>query len=74
MDTLNDISLQDCPICQGAGLLEEENGWCFYVSCMDCGCHTAEVSYKTQEQRLNAAQQAAMLWNIGKVISSSPGD
>ena len=74
MDQINEISLQDCPICQGAGLLEEENGWCFYVSCMDCGSHTAEVGYKTPEQRLDAARQAAMLWNIGKVIASGCGD
>ena len=32
------IDLYDCPFCGGAGLLEEENGWCWYVTCMDCGC------------------------------------
>jgi len=59
MDILNDIELLDCPICHGAGLLEEENGWCLYVSCLDCGCHTAEVSFKTPEEKLKAAQHAA---------------
>jgi len=74
MDHLNDIELLDCPICHGTGLLEEENGWCLYVSCLDCGCHTAEVSFKTPEERLQAAQHAATLWNIGKVIPSGPGE
>ena len=27
MDFLNDIDLQECPICGGAGFLEEEQGW-----------------------------------------------
>ena len=74
MDIHNDIELLDCPICHGAGLLEEENGWCLYVSCLDCGCHTAEVSFNTPEERLKAAQHAATMWNIGKVIPSGPGE
>ena len=74
MDILNDIELLDCPLCHGASLLEEENGWCLYVSCLDCGCHTAEVSFKTPEERLKAAKQAATMWNIGKVIPSGPGE
>ena len=34
MDIFDKIELQDCPICGGAGLLEEENGNSFYVACM----------------------------------------
>ena len=41
MDIHAKYELQDCPYCGGAGLLEEENGWCWYVTCMDCGSHTA---------------------------------
>jgi len=74
MEVNPNVVLEDCPICRGAGLLEEENGWCMYVTCLDCGCHTAEVSFRSAEDRLKAARQAASLWNIGKVISSSPGE
>ena len=62
---LKDIELQACPHCGGDGLLEDENGWCCYVTCMDCGAHTAQVDYNTPEERL---------WNIGKVVSSHPGE
>ena len=66
--------LQDCPYCGGAGLLEEENGWCFYAACLDCGAHTAEIRYERDAERLDAAQRAAHLWNIGKVLNPGVGD
>jgi len=65
-----EIELQECPYCDGPGLLEEENGWCWYVMCMDCGAQTGECGYKTDEEREEAARNAAHLWNIGKVIRS----
>ena len=37
MDIHERFALQDCPRCGGPGLLEEENGWCVYAVCMDCG-------------------------------------
>ena len=74
MDHLNDIELFDCPICHGVGSLEEENGWCVYASCLDCGCHTVEVDYRKPEDREAAARRAADVWNIGKVIPMSPGE
>ncbi len=74
MDLQNRPDLLDCPICQGPALLEEENGWCYYVMCLDCGCHTAEIEFRSDEERPAAAAQAARLWNMGKVISSSPGE
>ena len=74
MDPFKDIDLQDCPVCHGPGLIQEENGWCLYVECLDCACHTAELAYNNDQERLNAAQQAAHLWNVGKVIQSSPGE
>ncbi len=46
---LKDIELQICPHCGGDGILEDENGWCCYVTCMDCGAHTAQVDYHTPE-------------------------
>ena len=74
MDIRDELELQDCPYCGGAGLLEEENGWCWYVMCMDCGAQTAPIDYKTPEGRLEAAQKAALLWNVGKVVRSDNGE
>jgi len=74
MDIYDEIELQDCPRCGGAGMLEEENGWCFYVTCVDCGCHTAEARYDSAEERFNAALNAAHIWNIGKTLTSEPGE
>lgn len=74
MEHLKDIELFDCPLCHGPGLLEEENGWCVYVTCLDCGCQTAEVEFSTEEERINAARQVASMWNIGKVISIGRGE
>ncbi len=71
---LKEIELQDCPLCRGTGALEEEGGWCFYVSCLDCGAHTAEIPYKTKEERLTAAKNASHLWNICKVLRPDPGE
>ena len=68
------VDLQDCPCCGGSALLEEESGWCFYVTCMDCDRHTAEVEYRSAEGRESAARQAAYLWNIGKVLTGVPGE
>ena len=44
MHDFDDIELFDCPLCHGPGLIQEENGWCLYIECLDCGCHTAELS------------------------------
>ena len=64
------IELTDCPFCGGAALLEEENGWCWYVMCVDCGSQTAAVEFKTPADRLAAAEKAAQLWNSRKVVRS----
>ena len=74
MYAFEDIELFDCPLCQGPGLIQEENGWCLYVECLDCGCHTAELRYGNEEERQAAARQAASTWNVGKVIHSGTGD
>ena len=68
MDIHREIELQDCPYCGGAGLLEEENGWCWYVMCMDCGSQTAAIAFKGGEERPEAARKAAELWNMRKVV------
>ena len=71
---VKDIELQACPHCGGDGVIEDEGGWCVYVTCCDCGAHTAEIRYERPAERLDAAQRAAHLWNIGKVLTDTPND
>ncbi len=73
MDIL-ELDLQDCPICGGPAILEEENGWCYYVACLDCSAHTADVAFHSPDEREPAMRSAARLWNIGTVVSSDPGE
>jgi len=35
---------------------------------------TAEIRYERPAERLDAAQRAAHLWNIGKVLTDTPND
>ena len=74
MDIRDELELQDCPFCGGPGLLEEENGWCWYVMCMDCGAHTAHMEFKSGDERGEAARLAAALWNHGKVVRGDLGE
>ena len=74
MDIRQELELQDCPFCGGAGLLEEEQGWCWSVMCMDCGAQTAHFEYRTPAERDEAARKAAYLWNIGKVVRADIGE
>ena len=53
------VDLQDCP---------------FYVTCMDCDRHTVEVEYRSPDKREEAARQAAYLWNVGKLLTGTPGE
>lgn len=71
---INDIELQDCPLCHGAGFVEDEQGWCVYVTCIDCDAHTVEMPYKNDAEKAVAIEKAAHLWNIGKVISGCPNE
>ena len=70
MEFAHEIEREDGPRCRGPGVLEEENGWCVYVTCLDCGCHTAELPFTTPEEKLEAAKRVAGLWNHGKVVHS----
>ena len=74
MNIHEELPLQDCPFCGGPGLLEEENGWCWYVMCMDCGAQTAHFEYRSEKDRFSAARSAAHLWNIGKVVRGDIGE
>lgn len=69
-----ELELFECPYCGGPGLLEEEEGWSWYVTCVDCGAQTGFCEYKTEEDRLEAARKAAYVWNMGKVVSPKLGD
>ena len=70
MDIYDEIELQGCPYCGGAGLLDDGNGWCWTVTCMDCGSQTGEFAFGSDTEREEAARKAAYVWNIGKVIRS----
>ena len=69
-----EFDIFDCPLCGGAGVLNEQGGWAFTVQCCDCGTETAPAEYRTEEQRQQAAAAAVWLWNVGKVIHTGPGD
>ena len=70
---IEELMLQDCPLCEGPSLMEEEGGG-FYVMCADCGAHTPHIDYGKQNDRLLAAKKAAELWNFGKVLGPGPGE
>ena len=74
MNIHEEFVLQDCPYCGGAGLLEEEHGWCWTAVCLDCGAQTAPFEFKSPEQRLEAARKAAHFWNIGKIMRGGLGE
>lgn len=74
MNDFDEIELADCPYCGSVGTIEEEGGWCLYVQCGYCGAHTAELSYRNEEERQEAARRAAHNWNLRKVISPAPGE
>lgn len=74
MDRFDEIDLQDCPCCGSVGSIEEEGGWCLYIQCVYCGAHTAELSYKNEAERQDAARRAAVNWNLRKVIYPGPGE
>ena len=63
MEIYEMIDLQDCPRCFGPSILEEEDHG-YYVTCLDCGCHTVNIDFRSDE----AARRTAELWNTGKVI------
>ena len=74
MINFDDINLLDCPLCGGAGMIQEEYGWCLYVQCNDCDAHTAEFPFKNEKEKEEVALTAAHLWNVGKVITGNPGE
>ena len=70
----NEIVLEECPMCRGNGMIVHEGGWNVQVECCDCGSHTVYVEYENDSQREEAVRKVSMLWNLGKVIKSNPGE
>ncbi len=70
----NLFELEECPCCRGAGVLTHEGGWSVQVECSECGAHTVYLEYETDEQKKEAEQGVARLWNLGKVIKINPGE
>lgn len=68
------IELEECPACRGSGVIVHEGGWNVQVECADCGAHTVYLEYETEDQKKEAEQGVARLWNLGKVIKSDPGE
>jgi hypothetical protein len=68
------IMLEECPICRGAGMIMHEGGWSVQVECTDCSAHTIYMEYANEEEKAQAEQTVAHLWNIGKVVSSERGE
>ena len=70
---MEEILLEECPICRGAGLVMHEGGWSVQVECTDCSAHTIYVEYDTEEDKVDAEKKVAFLWNMGKVIKQDSG-
>ena len=69
----NQIELDICPICRGAGMIVHEGGWNVQVECTDCSAHTVYVEYNSDAEKDEAEKSVARLWNMGKVISGERG-
>lgn len=39
------LEINDCPLCDGGALLEEECGCGYYVMCLECGCHSVTIDF-----------------------------
>ena len=68
------MSTGPAPYAAAPVILRTSRAGACYACCLNCGTETAHVSYKTPEERLEAARQAAHLWNIGKVIHTGMCD
>ena len=71
---MEELFLEECPICRGAGLIMHEGGWSVQVECADCSAHTIYMEYSNDVEKAAAERAVAHLWNIGKVVSSERGE
>ena len=63
---MENIELEICPICRGAGMIIHEGGWSVQVECVDCSAHTVYVEYNSEEEKAEAERTVAHLWTIGR--------
>ena len=68
------IMLEECPICRGAGMILHEGVWSVQVECVDCSAHTVYMEYDNEQEKEEAVRAVVHLWNIGKVVSSERGE
>lgn len=73
MDFLDTLELQDCYVCGGPGILEEEEGT-VYVCCAECGSHSVRVYFDSEEEKEERIRRTVHLWNIGKIIGAGNGE
>ena len=69
-----ELLLEECPVCRGAGMITHEGGWSVQVECCDCSAHTVYMEYSNEEEKAPAAAAVVHLWNSGKVVSSARGE
>lgn len=74
MEEKQRLTLEECPICRGAGMIVHEGGWCVQVECADCSAHTVYAEYSSETEKEDAEKTVAYLWNIGKVVTSERGE
>lgn len=71
---MEELYLDECPLCRGAGLIMHEGGWSVQVECADCSAHTIYMEYSNDEEKAAAERAVVHLWNIGKVVSGGRGE
>ena len=60
MNNIDDlVEIYECPLCGGAGILEEDCGSSYYVTCLECGCHSVNIDLN--QTRTDLMQQSALL-------------
>lgn len=68
------LEINDCPLCDGGALLEEECGCGYYVMCLECGCHSVTIVFTRKKSGWKQRKERLCFGYQGKVISSSPGE
>ena len=71
---MEQIILEECPVCRGAGMIMHEGGWSVQVECVDCSAHTVFVEYENDAEKEAAERSVAALLNMGKVVKSERGE
>ena len=64
MDPIFEIELEDCPICRGVGAMQDEQGWCVSVACMDCGAETAHAAFILRVNPVGQQDDSGLAFHI----------